>query len=56
MIVSVLESLRANLETILRCPACWRKCNAGWLEGMSLFARQWEALLGASPAPVPDTG
>ena len=54
VIVSVLESLRVNLErftltNVLREVRRWMD------EGMGLFARQWEALLGASPA-VPDTG
>ncbi len=43
VIVSVLESLRANLatfnlETVLKEVGCWMK------EGLSLFARQWQAL------------
>ncbi|HXL16632.1 MAG TPA: transposase [Streptosporangiaceae bacterium] len=55
VIVSVLESLRANLETftlssVLEAVQRWMA------EGVSLFARQWEALLGGTPAPVPDTG
>src|SRR3954447_2498040 len=53
VIVSVLESLRANLEafTLDSVLAEVRR----WLEdGMSLFERQWQALLGATA--VPDTG
>ena len=54
MIVSVLESLRANLETfdldsVLEEVSRWMK------EGVSLFARQWQALLGTQTAAVPNT-
>ena len=55
VIVSVLESLRANLETFT-LSSVLEEVQRWMAEGMSLFARQWEALLGASPAPVPDTG
>ena len=54
VIVSVLESLRANLETfdldsVLEEVSRWMK------EGVSLFARQWQALLGTPTAAVPNT-
>lgn len=53
VIVSVLESLRANLaqftlENVLAEVTRWLK------EGISLFARQWQAL--PPPAAAPDTG
>ena len=54
VIVSVLESLRANLETFTLDSVLAEVQR--WLEeGISLFQRQWQALLG-STAAVPDTG
>jgi hypothetical protein len=55
VIVSVLESLRANLpeftfERVLAEASRWMR------EGISLFARQWEALVGESPRTALDTG
>ena len=52
--MSVLESLRANLEkfnltTVLEEVSRWMK------EGISLFARQWQALMANEPAAVPNT-
>jgi transposase len=54
VIVSVLESLRANLETfnlttVLEEVGRWMK------EGISLFARQWQTIMANEPAAVPNT-
>jgi transposase len=54
IIVSVLESLRANLETfnlttVLEEVGRWMK------EGISLFAQQWQAVMANQPAAVPNT-
>jgi transposase len=54
VIVSVLESLRANLETfnlttVLEEVGRWMK------EGISLFAQQWQALTANEPAAEPNT-
>jgi transposase len=54
VIVSVLESLRANLQkfnltTVLEEVGRWMQ------EGISLFARQWQATTDTEPAVVPDT-
>ena len=54
VIVSVLESLRANLKefnltTVLEEVGRWMK------EGISLFARRWQALMGTEPATIPNT-
>jgi transposase len=54
VIVSVLESLRANLEqftlaSVLEEVGRWMS------EGVSLFARQWQALPGSEPAMMPNT-
>ena len=54
VIVSVLESLHANLEkfnlsTVLAEVGRWIQ------EGISLFARQWQAMQEAEAATVPDT-
>jgi transposase len=54
VIVSVLESLRANLETF-NLESVLDEVNRWMNEGMSLFARQWQALLGAETAAVPNT-
>lgn len=54
VIVSVLESLRANLEAFTLSSVLAEVQR--WLaEGQSLFERQWQALLGTTAA-VPDTG
>lgn len=54
VIVTVLESLRANLKqfnltTVLEEVKQWMK------EGISLFARRWQALLAAEPTVIPNT-
>ena len=54
VIVSVLESLRANLQTfnlttVLEEVRRWMK------EGISLFAQQWQATMRNKPAVVPNT-
>ncbi len=54
VIVSVLESLRANLEqftlaSVLEEVGRWMQ------EGVSLFGRQWQALQATGAAPVPNT-
>jgi hypothetical protein len=53
VIVSVLESLRANLEAFT-LSGVLEEVQRWLVEGRSLFARQWQALLGATAAP--DTG
>jgi transposase len=55
VIVSVLESLRANLETFTLSSVLEEVQR--WLsEGLSLFERQWQALLGSKATAAPDTG
>jgi transposase len=54
VIVSVLESLRANLG-VFTLSSVLEEVRRWLMEGMSLFERQWRALLGATAA-VPDTG
>jgi len=54
VIVSVLESLRANLEkfsltTVLEEVSRWMT------EGISLFARQWQTTMAANTAEIPNT-
>src|SRR5438552_2814022 len=54
VIVSVLESLRANLKrfdlaSVLEEVSRWLS------EGISLFARQWQATLGDKPKAIPNT-
>jgi len=54
VIVSVLQSLRANLEvfnltTVLEEVRRWMD------EGISLFARQWQKIEAAEPAVIPNT-
>lgn len=54
VIVSVLESLRANLEqftltSVLEEVGRWMK------DGLSLFAQQWQALLGSETTVIPNT-
>jgi transposase len=54
VIVSVLESLRANLETFTLESVLGEVSR--WLqEGRSLFAEQWEELVGNKPVAVPNT-
>lgn len=54
VIVSVLESLRANLEQFTLASVLAEVQR--WLdEGISLFAQQWEALTAGATAPVPNT-
>lgn len=55
IIVSVLESLRANLEqftlsSVLEEVQRWMQ------EGISLFAEQWQAFIDNKPTPALDTG
>jgi len=54
VIVSVLESLRANLEqfTLANVP---EEVTRWMREGISLFARQWQKIKEASPAPELNT-
>jgi transposase len=54
VIVSVLESLRVNLETFT-LDSVLAEVQRWLAEGVSRFQRQWQALLGATAA-VPDTG
>jgi transposase len=49
VIVSVLESLRANLAHFT-LSSVLEEVNRWMSEGLSLFARQWQALLDANPA------
>lgn len=53
VLVSVLESLRANLE-VFTLSGVLEEVQRWLTEGPSLFARQWQALLGSTA--VPDTG
>ena len=54
VIVSVLESLRANLETFDLASVLAEV--SSWLtEGSSRFARQWQATLGTESVPVVNT-
>ena len=54
VIVSVLESLRANLEQFTLASVLTEVRR--WMdEGISLFARQWQALQEAEAAAVPNT-
>jgi uncharacterized coiled-coil protein SlyX len=54
VIVSVLESLRANLEEFT-LPSVLNEVSRWMAEGISLFAKQWQALMGESPVVAPDT-
>jgi transposase len=55
VIVSVLESLRANLAVFTLASVLGEVQR--WLaEGVSLFARQWQALLGGTATAAFDTG
>ena len=54
MIVSVLESLRANLETFTLASVLGEI--GRWLdEGISLFANQWETMTETKPEEMLDT-
>ena len=54
VIVSVLESLRANLETFSLASVLAEVRH--WMnEGISLFARQWQALMADKSAAIPNT-
>jgi transposase len=53
VIVSVLESLRANVE-VFTLSAVLEEVQRWLTEGQSRFERQWQAVLGATA--VPDTG
>jgi transposase len=55
VIVSVLESLRANLEEFT-LPSVLNEVQHWMADGISLFRRQCEALVNRSPVPAPDTG
>ena len=55
VIVSVLESLRANLE-VFTLSSVLQEVQRWLAEGRSLFERQWQALLGTTATAVPDTG
>jgi transposase len=55
VIVSVLESLRANLE-VFTLSSVLAEVQRWLEEGMSLFERQWQALWGTTATAVPDTG
>jgi hypothetical protein len=54
VIVSVLESLRANLEEFT-LPSVLNEVGRWMAEGISLFAKQWQALMGEWPVVAPDT-
>ena len=54
IIVSVLESLRANLESF-SLASVLQEVQRWMRDGSSLFAQQWQALFGATAA-APDTG
>lgn len=55
VIVSVLESLRANLEAFT-LESVLEEVSRWMTEGISLFARQWQELMGASARTALDTG
>jgi transposase len=55
IIVSVLESLRANLETFTLASVL-EEVQRWMVEGISLFQKQCQKILGTTPATVPDTG
>ncbi len=55
VIVSVLESLRVNLEKF--CLTTVLAAVTRWMEkGVSLFAEQWQAFQAARAAPQPNPG
>jgi hypothetical protein len=53
--VSVLESLRANLETFT-LSSVLQEVQRWMVEGVSLFRQECQTRLGETPRPVPDTG
>ena len=54
VIVSVLESLRANLETFTLANVLTEVKR--WMDkGISLFAEQWQKIKDAQPASAPNT-
>jgi transposase len=55
VIVSVLESLRANLE-VFTLSSVLQEVQRWLAEGVSRFARQWQSLLGSTARPAADTG
>ena len=55
VIVSVLESLRANLEAFT-LSGVLEEVQRWLAEGLSRFGRQWQALRGCMPTAAPDTG
>jgi transposase len=55
IIASVLESLRANLEQFT-LSSVLEEVQRWMHEGISLFAKQWQALIGTKPTPAVDTG
>jgi len=52
LIVSVLQSLRVNLETF-SLKTVLDKVTRWMADGISLFAEQWQALQNTRPAPQP---
>jgi len=54
VIVSVMESLRANLPTF-NLATVLEEVGRWLTDGISLFARQWQELLAAQPTATPDT-
>ena len=54
VIVSVLESLRANLKTF-DLASVLEEVNRWRTEGVSMFAEQWQAYLETQPAAVLDS-
>jgi transposase len=55
VIVSVLESLRANLETFT-LSSVLEEVQRWMTEGVSLFQRQWQAMQDDTPTMIPNTG
>jgi transposase len=55
VIVSVLESLRANLERFT-LPSVLEEVTRWMREGMSRFAQQWQAMMAAQSEEAPNTG
>ena len=55
IIASVLESLRANLQEFT-LSSVLEEVGRWVTEGISLFAKQWQAVLESQSAPAPDTG
>jgi transposase len=55
VIVSVLESLRANLE-VFTLSSVLEEVQRWLAEGVSLFTRQWQALVDSMTTAAPETG